>query len=83
MRDARITVRFSSELRQRLKAAADRTGKQESDLVRAAVERHLAGEENTGTAYDWARKAGLIGVVRGSRSDLSTNKRYFDGFGKS
>jgi predicted DNA-binding protein len=82
MRDARVTVRFSSELRQRLKAAAERTGKQESELVRAAVEKHLAETEQTETAYDWLQKAGLIGMVKRGPSDLSTNKKYFEGFGK-
>jgi predicted DNA-binding protein len=83
MKDDRITVRFPAELRRRLKAAARRTGTRESDLVRGAVERQLAADDDTLTAYDHAKEAGLIGAVRGASRDLSTNPAHFDGFGSS
>jgi predicted DNA-binding protein len=83
MKDDRITVRFPAELRQRLKAAAHRSGTRESELVRAAVERQLAAEGDALTAYKHAKKAGLIGAVQGASRDLSTNPRHFDGFGGS
>ena len=83
MKDHRITVRFPAELRRRLKAAARRQGTRESDLVRSAVERQLAAEEDALTAYERAEKAELIGTVRGAARDLSTNPRHFDGFGGS
>ena len=47
MKDHRITVRFPAEMRRRLKAAARRRGTRESDLVRGAVERQLAAEEES------------------------------------
>jgi predicted DNA-binding protein len=81
MKDHRITVRVSPEMRRRLKAAARRTGTHESDLIRGAVERELATAEDTPTAYDHAKKAGLIGAVKGGTRDLSTNPNYCDGFG--
>lgn len=83
MENDRITVRLPTALRQRLKAAADRSGTRESDLVRAAVARQLAAEDGALTAYELARRAGLIGAVRGASRDLSTNPRHFDGFGGS
>ena len=83
MKDHRITVRFSPELRRRLKASARRTGTRESDVVRGAVELQLAAEEGSLTAYELAKKAGLIGAVKGTARDLSTNPKYFDGFGGS
>ena len=83
MKDHRVTVRFPAELRQRLRAAARRSGTPESDLVRVAVERQLAAEDDALTAYDHAKTAGLIGAVRGASPDLSTNPRHFDGFGGS
>ena len=79
----RITVRFPPRLRERLKAAAERSGTRESDLVRAAVERQLAAEDAELTAYERGKKAGLIGLVRGASGDLSTNPAHFDGFGGS
>ena len=83
MKDDRITVRLSPETRRQLRSAARRGGKRESDWVRDAVERHLAAEERTLTAHDHAKKAGLIGVIKGKVRDLSTNPKYFEGFGES
>jgi predicted DNA-binding protein len=83
MKDRRITVRFPVELRQRLKHAARRSGKGESDIVRGAVERQFAAEDAEVTAYDRAKKAGLIGAVRGAARDLSTNPKHLNGFGGS
>jgi len=81
MKDYRIPVRSPAELRRRLKAAARRGGTLESDLVRTAVERQLAAEGDALTAYEHAKKADLIGAVKGATRDLSTNPRHFDGFG--
>ena len=83
MKDHRITVRFPAELRRRLRAAAHGSGTRESDLVRGAVERQLVAEDDALTAYEHAKKAGLIGAVHGATPDLSTNPRHFDGFGGS
>jgi predicted DNA-binding protein len=83
MKDQRITVRFSPEARRRLKAAARRNGTRESDIVRSAVELQLAAEESSLTAYEHAKKAELIGAVKGTIRDLSTNRKHFDGFGGS
>jgi len=83
MKDYRITVRFPAELRRRLKDAARRNGTRESEIVRKAVERQFAVEDDEITAYDHAKKAGLIGAVRGASPDLSTNPKHFDGFGGS
>ena len=83
MKDHRITVRLSPEMRGRLKAAARRGGTRESELVRSAVELHLEAEEGSLTAYEHAKKAGLIGAVKGTIRDLSANPKYFDGFGGS
>jgi hypothetical protein len=70
-------------MRRQLKAAARRGGTRESDLVRDAVAVKLAAEESFLTAYEHAKKAGLIGAVKGTVRDLSTNRKYFDGFGGS
>jgi len=56
--DYRITLRFPAELRRRLKAAAHRSGARESDLVRAAVERQLAAEDDALTAYEQPKGLG-------------------------
>jgi len=83
MNDYRLTIRLSAALRRRLKDTARRNGTRESEIVRGAVERQFAAEDEELTAYERASKAGLIGVVRGAGRDLSTNPKYFDGFGRS
>ncbi len=81
MKNDRITVRFPAALCRRLKEAARRKGTRESDLVRGAVERQFAAEDEEITVYEHAQKAGLIGAVRGAPQDLSTNAKHFDGLG--
>jgi Arc/MetJ-type ribon-helix-helix transcriptional regulator len=82
MASQRISVRVPRGIVQLLKERSRATGARESEVVREALEKYLSksGEQ---TAYDLARKAGLIGSIRGAPKDLSTNKRYFKGFGKS
>jgi hypothetical protein len=82
MKDARITVRLPIALRRQLKRTAITEGVRESDLIRDAVERRVAEKDAIVTAYDRAKKAGIIGIVRDTPPDLSTNKKHFDGFGK-
>ena len=67
------TVRSSLEVR--------RGGRCKSDLVRKAVDLQLSAGERALTAYDHAKTAGLIGAAKGEVRDLSTNPKYFDGFG--
>lgn len=83
MKDSRITVRFPAALRRSLKSLARRSGTRESDLIRKAVERHLEAEQQSPTAYEYAKKAGLIGIIRDAPKDLSTNPKHFRGFGQS
>jgi predicted DNA-binding protein len=83
MASQRISVRVPRGIAQRLKERSRATGTRESEVVREALEKYLSTGDEGQTAYDLARKAGLIGCIRGAPKDLSTNKRYFKGFGKS
>jgi metal-responsive CopG/Arc/MetJ family transcriptional regulator len=82
MASQRISVRVPREVVQRVKERSRATGARPSEVVREALEKYL-DQEQTQTAYDLARKAGLIGYIRGGRKDVSTNKSLFKGFGKS
>lgn len=82
MKDSRITVRLTAKLRRQLKDAARRSNTRESDIVRGAVERQLAADDEKVTAYQRAKEAGLIGAIRGAPRDLSTNPKRLDGFGR-
>ena len=79
----RISVRLDPALRRRLEIVAARTGKRESVLIREALDQHLPPSDDLPSAYDVARKLGIIGCIKGGPRDLSTNPDYFEGFGDS
>jgi hypothetical protein len=79
----RITVRVPATLGTRLRHSSRVQGQTPSDLVRIALENYLGREATVGSAYESAEAAGLIGCVRRAAKNLSTNQRYFEGFGKS
>ena len=83
MASQRISVRVPGGIARRLKERSRATGTRESQVVREALEHYLSENRKEETAYDLLLRAGLIGCVRGAPKDLSTNKRYFKGFGKS
>jgi len=78
----RISVRLSLELRRRLEKRAALQGASESEIVREAVEAYLQGGEEAVTCYDLALKAGVIGRIKQSATDMSTNREHFRGFGR-
>jgi len=83
MSSQRITIRISESLVKRLKQQAGVKRRSESALVREALESYLGEPPAPRSAYDLAKEAGVIGCVRGGPSDLSTNRKHFEGFGKS
>ena len=82
MSSERITIRISESLVKRLKEQAGAKGRSESALVREAIANYLGEAPAPRSAYELAKKTGLIGCARGRPSDLSTNRKYFEGFGK-
>lgn len=83
MASQRISVRVSQGTARRLKERSRATGEKESDVVREALEEYLSKSAEEKTPYERALEAGMIGCAKGLPKDLSTNKRYFKGFGKS
>ncbi len=83
MASQRITVRVPATLGNRLRDRSRAKGQTPSDLVRVALENYLGAENSTGSAYQLAKAAGLVGCVRRAPRDLSANRRHFEGFGKS
>jgi hypothetical protein len=51
--------------------------------VRVALENYLEQAGSTGSAFELAKAAGLIGCATRAPKDLSTNRRHFEGFGKN
>jgi predicted DNA-binding protein len=82
-KELRISIRLTADLRRRIEAAAAKSGKGESAIIREALERQLPAARPAQSAYDLAVKAGIIGIARGNPPDLSTNPRHLDGFGES
>ncbi len=53
-----------------------------SEIVRQALEAHLERLEPCETAYDLARRLGILGVYKDAPPDLSTNPEHMEGFGR-
>jgi len=83
MASHRITVRVPKTLGALLRDRSRTKGQTPSDLVRIALESYLGRGSVTRSAYELAEEAGLIGCAGRAPKDLSTNRRHFEGFGKS
>ena len=80
--DSRISVRLDSDTRQRLDEEVQATGRKESEVVRDALVAYLRKRPKRGNCLDLARRHKLIGCSKRLPSDLSTNRRHFEGFGR-
>jgi len=83
MSSQRITIRVPGTLGARLRDRSRSKGQTPSELVRIALENYLGTARGQRSAYELAEEAGLIGCARRAPRDLSTNRRHFEGFGKS
>ncbi len=83
----RITIRIPETLGERLRHRSRMRGQPESALVREALETYLGQPNDARPAYELAAEAGLIGCIghgpKPPATDLSTNPRHMEGFGKS
>lgn len=82
-KEKRISVRLPASLQSRLERKAKLAGKTESEIVREAVELHIAQAPVAESAYGLARRLGLVACAKGLPKDLSTNREHFEGFGGS
>ena len=82
MASQRITVRIPASLGKQLRRKASLRGRPESELVREALEKYLTDPAAPKTVFERARAAGIIGCAKGAPPDLSTNPKYFEGFGE-
>jgi Arc/MetJ-type ribon-helix-helix transcriptional regulator len=78
----RISIRVTEELDKQIASIVESSGRTESDVVRAALEEYCEKHSAKPTAYDLFKAAGLIGCAKGLPSDLSTNPKYMEGFGR-
>lgn len=80
MSDTRLTIRLNSRLRKALRSKAKALGKHESEIARSAIEKDVSGVRPQ-TLYDALAETGFIGCAPGGPPDLSSNKKYMEGFG--
>ena len=80
MKTYRLSARIDEATQKKLSERARLEVKDESEIIREALKRHL--DDKTESAYDVFMRAGGIGSANGP-DDLSTNKKYFEGFGSN
>ena len=80
MASDRITIRLG-QLRKKLARIARQEGRSESEVVREMVEGQIKARTQE-SCYDIAKRLGIIGIAKNLPSDISTNPKYFEGFGK-
>ena len=77
----RLSIRITPELERRIHQRARVAGRRPSAVVREVLEQHFAEQGSAPSCYDLAREAGVIGCAADAPPDLSTNPKYFEGFG--
>lgn len=80
-------VHLSPEQQSYIASQAERLGKPWPELLEqlvptASTKTSEAEVPASETAYDAAKRLGLIGGVRSGCSDLSTNPKHMEGFGR-
>jgi hypothetical protein len=76
-----ITCKIPEDLNERLEAEAARKMLPKSSLVREALEHSFKrSQAPKKTAFD--RVKNLCGIIKDGPTDMSTNPKYMDGFGK-
>lgn len=80
--DDRVSARVGLARRKRLANLAKQQGKSESTLLRTALDLLFGHAEPQPSCYDLAKQAEAIGLESDLPPDLSTNKKYLEGFGR-
>jgi hypothetical protein len=78
----RINVRVEPQLKEQLEAEAKERGVRPSDIVREALQEHIRQRTPKPSCLDLARRIGLVGIYKDTPSDLSTNPKHMEGFGR-
>jgi hypothetical protein len=77
-----ITCKIPDDLNDLLEAEASRAMLPKSALVREALKRSLKHPRQAPKNAAFDRVRDLCGIIKDGPSDMSTNPRYMDGFGK-
>lgn len=84
MKDERLTVRLTKEELSLLKEISLHEQVSESEILRKALRKYVAAHQQQVSCYELAQQLGILGVAteQDLPDDLSTNQKYFEGFGK-
>ena len=83
MPSVRLSVELEPEIARALEDLSIERGSTVSDVIRAAVQRYLESyDESAGSAFEVARRLGILGMVEDLPPDLSSDARHMDGFGE-
>ncbi len=80
------TIQLDPDRCHQLEQVAQEDGKTVSELLRMLVDsfpgKHKTHNKSVSEdCYTVAKRAGIIGMIESAPSDLSTNPKYFEGFG--
>lgn len=78
-----LTIKVPDELARRLEQRAKRSGRSKSSLARESIERDLdrdSAVEEPPSVYDLVKDD--LGCVDSGVTDLSTNPKHMEGFGR-
>jgi hypothetical protein len=82
------SIALTAEQQLQLAMLAQQAGKSPNDLIDQMLAQCEAtaptnGTSNGRTLYDALAADGSIGMIKGGPTDLSTNPKYMEGFGRS
>jgi Arc/MetJ-type ribon-helix-helix transcriptional regulator len=77
-----VVVRLPKSLNARLKGLAKRRRSSKSSVIRDLLETHPSTRDAGRPAALLELAGNLIGSVKGGPADLSTNKKYMEGYGR-
>ena len=79
-----LTLKIPESMAAELEAKAKRLATSKSAVARTALDKYLHdSSDGVGqSAYDVAMALGVIGAIKDGPSDLATNKKYMEGFGR-
>ena len=76
-----LTVQLPESVKDRLAAAARRSGKTPAQFARETLEEHLKQTLPPGRPSLFEQSQDLCGSVRGGPRDLAANKKHLKGYG--
>jgi hypothetical protein len=78
----RINAWVDERLKKELRSEASKIGVSPSAIVRKALEEHVRGRTPGESAYDLAKRLGILGSAKKGLPDLGTNPKHMEGLGR-